>query len=131
MTQQLAVNAAFALQLVQVNNVCTGASCTSMFNNEYGFAFNGSHGQLPQGPEITNDFPELLKHPSVMSLYLQNQALQAAHVESHKAQIKLTDSALTLQTKVNHLKSELSVSKKQINALTVELRSLEVNKRND
>jgi hypothetical protein len=97
------------------------------------FDFN-SDGQFSQNSHT--ELPNLLRHPCVMDLYRQNQALQSSQIKLQETQSKLADFAeksLTLQDKnqalqlqLQSLQSELSASELKVQTLSTELQTLQV-----
>jgi hypothetical protein len=111
---------------------------SSMFG---GFNFTLDDSQIPQMSQTSQplnvELPDLLKHPCVMELYRQNQALQSSQIKLQENQSKLAEFAeksfalqdknLALQNQLHSLESELTAEKLKVNALSTELQSLRVN----
>jgi len=86
--------------------------------------------QIPQPQQTMDDLPNLLKHPCVMDLYRQNQALQSSQIKLQEIAEKsfaLQDKNLTLQNRLLSVESELSEAKQKVNSLTAELQILQAN----
>jgi hypothetical protein len=102
------------------------------FEDNFSFNITSTGTQPPQMSEL--ELPELLKHPCVMDLFRQNQALQQAQIKLQNTHSTLTEDSIALRKRndalQNHLlsvESELTVSKQKIHTLTTELHSLQVN----
>lgn len=105
------------------------------------FESTGNFNSFTLDPQTSqpnmSDLPELLKHPCVMELYRQNQALQSSQIKLQETQSKLAEMAeksfnlqdknLALQNKLLSLESELSAAKIKVSTLSTELQSLQVN----
>ena len=110
-------------------------SFPNYFHENFDFGLDGITPQNSQ-PKI-DDLPELLKHPCVMELYRQNQALQTSQIKLQETQSKLAEFAkksialqeknAVLQNQISSLESELSAAKMKANALSTEIHSLQVN----
>ena len=76
---------------------------------------------------INDALPDLLKHPSVMSLWRQNQALQMSQNKLTDTVASLQQNNMALQGKVHSLSMELSAANQKVGTVTAELQSLQVN----
>ena len=111
-------------------NYCITMSSAS-FPSIFNFDFNTDVSQSLK--MTTDDLPELLKHPCVMELYRQNQALQSSQIKLQESQSKFAEKSLalqerniSLQNQLVTLESELSASQLKVNTLSTELQSLQV-----
>jgi hypothetical protein len=115
-------------------------SFPTYFSENFDFNLDGTPSQIPQNSQRKiDDLPlaELLKHPSVMELYRQNQALQTSQIKFQETQSKLAEFAeksfalqeknIVLQSQISSLESELSAAKMKANALSTEIHSLQAN----
>lgn len=86
---------------------------------------------------MTSDLSDVLKHPFVIELYRQNQALQSSQIKLQDTQSKLAEFAektislqdknLELHKQLLSLESELSESKLKNHTLSTELQSFQIN----
>jgi chromosome segregation ATPase len=104
-------------------------SSGSFLDTNFNFSLDS---QFP--PNLNMELPELLKHPSVMELYRQNQALLSSQIKLQETQSKLAEKSFALhdknqalQDQIHTLESELSASQLKVKMLSTELQSLQVN----
>src|SRR5271156_4130656 len=76
------------------------------FDGDFNFNVDNPEPAEPAA-EPANDLPNLLKHPCVMDLYRQNQALQNLQMKLQETQNKLTEKSFALQDKNQALQSQV------------------------
>jgi len=83
--------------------------------------------QAMNTPQLEDKLPELLKHPSIMFLWQQNQALQVSQNKLTDTTVALQQNNLALQNQLQTLKTKLSMATQKVSTLTAEIQSLQVN----
>jgi predicted nuclease with TOPRIM domain len=106
------------------------------FNEPFDFNFNvpqansrvaGISTMNSEAPNIEQELPELLKHPSVMSLWRQNTALQMSQNKLTDTVSSLQQNNIALQSELRSLTDELSAANQKVSTVMAELQSLQVN----
>jgi hypothetical protein len=104
------------------------------FAESFGFDFNAPQASqisvqppVMNTPQLEDELPELLKHPSVMFLWCQNQALQVSQNKLTDTTVALQQNNLALQNQLQSLKTELLTANQKVSTLAAEIQSIQVN----